>query len=149
MIVFESINRLNKFYLYRLIDISKRGILVYAGFMILFFAFGINVKVALAIMSPVLIILLIVSMYRSVYYIHKIVLEEENIYISYFKFSKENELIVNLNNLKIIKLRDKLTYHKHYKMIFSFNNNELKQYPVLDWTYGKMDEVFKNINKLN
>ncbi|MBV6485836.1 MAG: hypothetical protein KFKLKKLM_02445 [Flavobacteriales bacterium] len=99
-------------------------------------------------MSPILFIFLSVSVYRSIYYIDKIVIEDELVIISYYKFSKINVKEVNLKDIKLEKIRDALTYHRHYKMLILLNNENLKQFNVLDWTYNKMDEMVEKFNEL-
>lgn len=117
-------------------------------FIALFLILGISIKVCFGVISPILFIFLSVSVYRSIYYINKIVIENGLVIISYYKFSKANVKEVNLNDIKLEKVRDKLTYHRHYKMLVSMNNEELKQYNVLDWTYSKMDEMIEKFNEL-
>lgn len=148
MIIFKSSNTLNKLYFYRLLDTSKYWIIFSVFFLTLFLILGINIKVYLGVMSPILFIFLSVSVYRSIYYIDKIVIEDELVIISYYKFSKINVKEVNLKDIKLEKIRDALTYHRHYKMLILLNNENLKQFNVLDWTYNKMDEMVEKFNEL-
>ena len=149
MLIFKTSDKDAKSFLYRLVKTSFYWMLFYTFFLILCLFLKISFITSFLILSPMLLLYIPISFYRSIYFINEIKIENKLTHIYYFHFNKQKTICKPIKKTKFKQLRGSSTYHKHYKLICLLGDKKLKQYPILDWTEENIERVVNQYNQLN